>query len=109
MNAKLSLFLASVALSLFAQRATGLRAAEPTSQPRAWIDGTGPGWRTLGGDDFVNVNCNRDTWTWKDGTAHCTGQPVGVIRSKQSFKNFELVAQWRHQRAGGNSVEFTRA
>jgi hypothetical protein len=84
-------------------------AAEPNETallPKAFIDGTGLGWVTLGEKDFTNVNCNTDTWTWKDGTAHCTGQPVGVIRSKKQFTNFELVAMWRHLRSGGNSGIF---
>jgi hypothetical protein len=81
-----------------------LRADEPVTQ--AIIDGRGPNWRTLNGDDFVNVNCAEDTWTWKDGVAYCTGKPVGVIRSKKSYTNFELVLQWRHMRAAGNSGVF---
>jgi len=28
---------------------------------RAFIDGTGPGWRTLGETDFAGVNGNPDT------------------------------------------------
>ena len=72
----------------------------------ALIDGQGPGWRSLGEDDFVNVNCSPETWSWKDGVAHCTGQPVGVIRSKSTIKNFELVVQWRHLRSAGNSGVF---
>jgi hypothetical protein len=74
--------------------------------PRAFIDGTGPGWRLLGEEDFVNVNCDADTWSWKGGVAHCTGKPVGVIRSKQPFTNFELVVQWRHLKSAGNSGVF---
>ena len=70
------------------------RAEEPSPLPRAFLDGTGPGWKTLGEQDFVNVNCDPDTWTWKDGVVHCTGQPVGVIRRRRSrYTNFELVAQ----------------
>jgi hypothetical protein len=102
MNIKLSIP-AAVIFSLIAAGSAGLRAAE---SPKACIDGTGPDWRALGEQDFVNVNCNPDTWTWKDGVAHCTGQPVGVIRSQQPFTNFELVAQWRHLRSGGNSGIF---
>ena len=102
MNINLSIFVA-VVLSLIPGYSAGLRAAE---SPKACIDGTGPGWRALGEQDFVNVNCDPDTWTWKDGIAHCSGQPVGVIRSQQSFTNFELVAQWRHLRSGGNSGIF---
>src|SRR5262249_38496958 len=77
--------------------------------PRAGIDGTGPGWRTLGEDDFTNVNCSPETWTWKDGVVHCTGRPVGVIRMKNPVTNFELVAQWRHLQSGGNSGIFVWA
>ena len=51
------------------------------ARPRAFVDGTGPGWRELGEADFVNVNCEPDTWTWKDGVVHCTGTPIGVIRT----------------------------
>lgn len=80
-------------------------AAEPL--PRAFIDGTGPGWLALGKDDFDDVNGAPDTWTWNaDGSVHCKGQPVGVIKSKKSYKNLELVVQWRHLRSGGNSGVF---
>lgn len=79
---------------------------ESASGPKAFIDGNGPGWRALGESDFVNVNCDPETWTWKDGFAHCTGTPVGVIRSKEQFTNFELVAEWRHLKSGGNSGIF---
>ena len=81
-------------------------ADEPASPPKAFIDGEGLGWRALGEKDFVNVNCDPDTWTWKDGLAQCTGKPVGVIRSTQEFTNIELVAQWRHLKSAGNSGIF---
>jgi hypothetical protein len=79
-------------------------ADEPVS--KAFVDGSGPGWRALGASDFENVNCNPDTWSWTEGEAHCTGQPVGVIRSKKQYANLELVAQWRHLKSGGNSGIF---
>ena len=84
-------------------------ADEPGGLPRACIDGTGPGWRALGEDDFTSVNCDPETWSWKDGVVHCTGTPVGVTRTKQPVKNFELVAQWRHLKSGGNSGIFVWA
>jgi len=77
--------------------------------PRAFIDGQGQGWRSLTADDFAHVNCDDDTWTWKEGGVHCTGQPVGVIRSQQPITNFELVCEWRHLRSGGNSGVFVWA
>ena len=73
---------------------------------KAFVDGTGPDWRSLGEADFVNVNCESSTWTWKDGLAHCTGQPVGVIRSQKQYTNFELVAEWQHLKSAGNSGIF---
>ncbi|MBK9317318.1 MAG: DUF1080 domain-containing protein [Acidobacteria bacterium] len=79
---------------------------EPGPQPKAFIDGTGPGWRTLGEGDFTNVNCYEDTWSWKDGMLICTGKPIGVMRTRQKFTNFELVLQWRHLRSAGNSGVF---
>lgn len=78
-------------------------------QPRAFIDGTGPGWRPLGEADFENANLDPDTFTWKDGVAHCKGQPIGVIRTKKTYTNFEMVAQWKHHQPGGNSGIFVWA
>ena len=33
-------------------------------EPRAFIDGTGPGWKTLGEEDFTDVNGDPETWTF---------------------------------------------
>jgi len=74
--------------------------------PKAFVDGNGPGWRALGADDFVDVNGDEETWTWKDGELHCTGQPVGVIRSAVPYTNFELVVEWNHLKPAGNSGVF---
>lgn len=70
------------------------------------IDGTGPGWVKLTEADFMDVNCGDQTWTWNDNAVHCTGQPIGVIATKKQFKNFELLAEWRHNKAAGNSGIF---
>jgi hypothetical protein len=81
-------------------------AATEKALPKALIDGNGPGWRELGEQDFTNVNCAEDTWKFKDGVIHCTGLPVGVMRTKEQFKNLELVVEWRHLKAAGNSGVF---
>ncbi len=81
-------------------------AQESADLPKASINGTEPGFRALGAADFVKVNCDDDTWTWSDDGVACTGQPIGVIRSAKPFTNFELVAQWRHLKSGGNSGIF---
>ncbi|MCA9059569.1 MAG: DUF1080 domain-containing protein [Planctomycetaceae bacterium] len=77
-----------------------------TIRPAAVIDGTGPGWQEWHQTQFVNVNCDENTWSWPEGQIHSTGQPVGVIRSTKPLRNFELVVEWRHLREGGNSGVF---
>ena len=84
--------------------------AETAAAPKAFIDGTGLGWKQLGGDDFENANTDKDTWTWKkDGSVYCTGLPIGVTRSKKQYTNFELVAEWNHRKTAGNSGIFVWA
>ena len=76
-------------------------------EPKAFINGTGLGWRAMTEKDFTNVNCKEDTWSWgKDGLIKCTGNPVGVIRTKKMVTNLELVVQWRHLKHAGNSGVF---
>jgi hypothetical protein len=80
--------------------------ADPTGPPRAFVDGTEPGWKTLTQGDFKNVNCDENTWQWHDDRLVCTGEPIGVIRTTVELTNFELVTEWQHQRSGGNSGIF---
>jgi hypothetical protein len=97
--------LAFVSLA-FGLASAALAAQQPAGTPKAFIDGTGTGWKHLGEEDFVNVNCDKGTWTWKGGAVHCTGQPIGVCRSARPVTNFELVAEWRHLKSAGNSGIF---
>lgn len=94
---------AAVGLLLWSTSASAEDSAVVT---KAVIDGTGPGWKSLGESDFQNVNTDPDTWTWKDDGVQCKGTPVGVTRSKKPYTNFELVATWRHLKSGGNSGIF---
>ena len=82
------------------------RQSEEKPLPRAFVDGSGIGWRALTSADFVNVNCDPDTWTWKENGLYCTGQPIGVIRSAKPYTNLELVAEWKHLKSAGNSGIF---
>ena len=84
----------------------GTAAQAPSVTNRAFIDGTGPGWRTLGENDFAGVNGNVDTWTWRNGVLISTGTPIGVLRTRQKFTNFEMVIEWRHLKPAGNSGVF---
>lgn len=91
---------------LTALAAPPARAEEPANRPRAFLDGTGPGWRDLTGADFEAVNGDPDTWTWDGNTVRCTGLPVGVTRTRKPLTNLELVAEWRHLKPAGNSGIF---
>ena len=76
--------------------------------PKAFLDGiSGPGWVTLGEKDFAQVNCDPETFQFKDdGTMHCTGKPSGGLRSQKVYKNFEMVLEWKHLRYAGNAGIF---
>ncbi len=100
--------IASVLVAVFVGNASSefVRGDEP-AVTKAFVDGEGPDWKALGKDDFVNVNCDEETWKFnEDGLIQCTGKPVGVIRSQKPMTNFELVVQWRHLKSGGNSGVF---
>jgi len=80
--------------------------ADAKNEIRAFIDDQQPGWHALGKSDFTKVNSAEDTWSWKDGSLHCTGQPVSVLRTARQYENFEMVVEWSHQKAAGNSGVF---
>lgn len=87
--------------------AVSTASAQDKAAPKAFIDGTGLGWVALGEKDFQMVNGDKDTWTWKDdGSVACKGTPVGVTRSQKKYTNFEMVAEWKHLKSGGNSGIF---
>jgi Domain of Unknown Function (DUF1080) len=96
-----SLFIATL---LFSQLT--LLAEDKSAPVRAMMEDTGPGWRALIAADFSPVNCVADTWSWKDGTLHCTGQPLGVLRTVKEYQNFEMVVEWMHEKPAGNSGVF---
>jgi hypothetical protein len=106
MNALFARRLGGVALACCAVLSAS---AQPTNAPKAFIDGFNLGWQPLGETNFINVNCDTNTWTWSNGFVHCTGKPVGVTRSTVLHTNFELVVQWRHLTSGGNSGVFVWA
>ena len=55
---------------------------------------------------WTNINCAPETWTVQDGMIHCTGKPVGALRTLRHYENFIMEAEWRHLTNGGNSGIF---
>ena len=101
---RFALLLVAAAAALTLPPVVHTQAAAET--PRAFITGTGPGWRTLGSADFAPVNGYADTWKWTGELLQSTGVPIGVMRTRDIFTNFELVVEWRHLKAAGNSGVF---
>jgi hypothetical protein len=56
--------------------------------------------------NWVNVNSAPTTWSMKDGMIHCTGVPIGLLRTDQMYENFILELEWKHLKAGGNAGLF---
>jgi len=94
------------AFAFFAPLLVAEEAAPAAPAVRAAIDDEAPGWVALTAADFVKVNSADDTWSWKDGVLHCTGQPVSVLRTEKQYKNFEAVVEWMHEKPAGNSGVF---
>ncbi len=46
-----------------------------------------------------------DVWRVEDGVIICKGKPMGYIRTKDKYKNYELTLQWRFdpKKGAGNS------
>ncbi|QDV04594.1 hypothetical protein Poly30_00850 [Planctomycetes bacterium Poly30] len=67
---------------------------------------TGEGWTELSLKDFVNVNGDETTWKEVDGEIQCSGRPIGGARTLETYENFEMVLEWKHTVAAGNSGVF---
>jgi hypothetical protein len=86
-----ALLCAAWAITGSAEEKTPVSTPVSAAPVRAFMDDEGPGWRALTEADFAKVNSSDETWSWKDGVLHCTGQPVSVMRTAQEVANFELV------------------
>jgi hypothetical protein len=103
------LLLAALAVAGFAWARPEAQETASSTPPRAFVDGRDPGWRAMEEQEFTSVNCAPDTFRWENGVIHCSGTPVGVVRTKQELRNFELSVQWRHLQKAGNSGIFVWA
>ena len=73
-----------------------------TASSSKWVD-------LFNGKDlsgWVDVNTSKDTWKAVNGELHCTGLPIGVMRSEKMYQNFILEIEWKHMKKKGNSGVF---
>lgn len=102
-----SLFVLGVVFCVSAAADDGGKSKVAEDEPiQAVIDDSAPGWRTLSTADFTKVNSADDTWSWDDSVLHCTGRPVSVLRTREKFRNVEIVVEWMHEKPAGNSGLF---
>jgi hypothetical protein len=47
---------------------------------------------------MVDGKTPAEAWTLRDGMIACTGQPYGFLRSKKTYRNYILRAEWRFQK-----------
>ncbi len=76
-----------------------LRRGEPIvlfdeSTPEIWGRGAWgvEGWTMHTDETGVKA---ADAWSLRDGVLHCTGRPVGYLRTVERFTNFVLDLEWR--------------
>jgi hypothetical protein len=77
------------------------RAEAQTDEPAPPSDRT-PSISLFNGHDFTGLTfCMKDnadpaqTWTVTNHVIHCTGKPVGYLRTSQVYSNYFLTVEWR--------------
>lgn len=45
----------------------------------------------------------KDVWSVQEGLLTCKGEPMGYLATKDTFKNFKLIVEWRWPKKPGNS------
>ena len=65
--------------------------------------------KTLSGWTFVSKDTNSPAasiWSVTNGVVVCRGKPLGYARTRQSYRNYRLHAEWRWPEGPGNSGLF---
>jgi Domain of Unknown Function (DUF1080) len=51
-------------------------------------------------EQWIAESAPADIWSVRDGVIYCKGKPNGFLRSKKSYSNFILRAEWRFEPEG---------
>lgn len=86
--------------------AASVSLAGAAENPKPEADGFVPMFNGRDLTGWTNVNCAPETWSVRDGVIHCTGNPIGGLRTVRQYENFVLELEWRHLRRSGNSGFF---
>jgi hypothetical protein len=55
---------------------------------------------------WIDVNTSPDNWKVINGELHCSGLPIGIMRTERQYENFILEIEWKHMKKKGNSGVF---
>jgi len=72
----------------------------PTEKIELWNGKDFSNWITFSPDTNVDVN---SVWSVQENIIHCSGNPVGYIRTKENYANYKLIVTWRWPTEPGNS------
>ncbi len=95
-----------VTLSLALSAMTALTPVFAAEIPKPDADGFVPMFNGRDLTGWTNINCAPETWSVRDGKIHCTGKPVGGLRTVKQYENFIVELEWRHLQRSGNSGFF---
>lgn len=93
-------------LLLFLALLAGIGAGCQSPTGKAYTNGFHPLFNGRNLDGWVNVNCAPETWSVTNGLIHCTGKPIGALRTERQYENFIMELEWRHLRTAGNAGVF---
>ncbi|MFM8337993.1 MAG: DUF1080 domain-containing protein [Opitutaceae bacterium] len=80
--------------------------AGAADNPKPDADGFVPMFNGRDLNGWINANCAPETWSVRDGVIHCTGEPIGGLRTVRQYENFIVELEWRHLKRSGNSGFF---
>lgn len=82
---------------------TGNGVVIPTQKIVLWNGKDFSNWVFQLKDPQVNPD---QVWSIRDGDIYCKGNPYGYMRTKRSYANYALHAEWRWPEGAGNSGVF---
>lgn len=102
-----------IALAIVVAMAGAVHAQQKPGEPKLGaetplFDGKNlEGWAFFLADPKLKME---DVWSVKDGILVCKGEPMGYLATKQDFKDFRLIVEWRWApgKEPGNSGVFVR-
>ncbi len=79
-------------------------AADPEPQAPKEVTPLFNGKDLTGWEPFLEDNGDPEkVWTVKDGVLRCEGKPAGYIRTRDAYKDYVLIVEYRWPEDGGNS------